>query len=341
MSKTFSLALSGRVLPVGWDPPADLSEAEWRAVGAGLSRAERSIMWWLGDWLRYGEARQWGEKYTAAVELGFDYGVAADAKMVAERISFSRRREKLSWGHHRAVASIKDDELLAELLAQAEHEGWSVAVLRQHVRHCKTGYAQVKGPSGVGCGFEELHKLVASGVRLGNIYADPPWLYDNQSTRAATGNHYDGMTVDQLCDPSLMPVLQFAAPDAHLHLWTTNGFLFETPRIFEAWGFKFKSSFVWVKPEIGLGNYWRNAHEFLLTGVRGKAEHFDDHNLRSWLECSRGRHSDKPDWVRDAIARASPTPRIELFARTEHEGWLSWGNQIEKNLFSERVNEVA
>jgi N6-adenosine-specific RNA methylase IME4 len=203
------------------------------------------------------------------------------------------------------------------------------------------GYNRIAGPDGACCGFEELHRLVAEGMTFGNLYVDPPWLYDNQATRAATGNHYEGLTVEQLCDADLMPVAKLAAANSHLHLWTTNGFLFECPRIFDAWGFEFKSTFVWTKSEIGLGNYWRNSHEILLTAVRGDAERFDVHNLRSWIECSRGRHSDKPDQVRDFIARASPTPRIELFARSEHDGWLSWGNEIDKTLFSKRVKEVA
>lgn len=321
--------------------PDTLARDQWLELGHTIRKCESGLMWWLGDWLCFGEKRKWGEKYSEAVRLGFDYGLAANAKSVAERINFSRRREKLSWGHHQTAACIKDDGMLDDLLAQAEFEQWSVAELRRIVRQRKNGFLQISGPDGACCGFDDLHRLVSDGLSFGNLYVDPPWLYDNQATRAATGNHYEGLTIDQLCDPDLMPVAKLAAANSHLHLWTTNGFLFECPRIFDAWGFEFKSTFVWVKSEIGLGNYWRNSHEILLTAVRGNAERFDVHNLRSWVECSRGRHSDKPDQVRDFIARASPTPRIELFARSEHDGWLSWGNEIDKTLFSKRVKEVA
>ena len=37
--------------------------------------------------------------------------------------------------------------------------------------------------------------------------------------------------------------------------------------VIDAWGFRFKSCLVWVKDEIGMGNYWRVSHEFLLLGV--------------------------------------------------------------------------
>ena len=174
---------------------------------------------------------------------------------------------------------------------------------------------------------DDLGELIASGERFGTIYADPPWLYANQATRAAAGNHYKCMTVDELC---ALPVGRLALPDAHLHLWTTNGFLFEAPKIFAAWGFEFRSSFCWVKMSIGLGNYWRNSHELLLTAVRGEATRFNDATLRSWLECARGEHSAKPEPVRGMLERASPGPYLELFGRRPAAGWTVWGDQVER-----------
>lgn len=192
----------------------------------------------------------------------------------------------------------------------------------------------VHSKEGSFCGPSQLESLISSGQKFGCIYADPPWVYDNQGTRAATSNHYDGLTVEQLCD---LPIVKLAADDAHLHLWTTNAFLFDCPAIFKAWGFEFRSSFVWVKPEIGIGNYWRNSHEFLLTGIRGNAKRFEHKGLKSWLECSRGKHSEKPHQVREFIAMASPKPRLELFARTVHDGWVSWGDEIDNDLFAHGV----
>jgi hypothetical protein len=42
----------------------------------------------------------------------------------------------------------------------------------------------------------DLHKLIADGRKFSTFYADPPWRYDNQGTRAATNNHYPTMTVE-------------------------------------------------------------------------------------------------------------------------------------------------
>ena len=124
-------------------------------------------------------------------------------------------------------------------------------------------------------------------------------------------------------------------------MWTTNGFLFECPRLFDAWGFEFRSSFIWVKPQIGIGNYWRNSHEFLLTAIRGNAKRFADKTLKSWIEVDRGQHSAKPDQVRAFIEGASPGPFLELFGRRQYDGWAVWGDQIEQTIFDHAVREVA
>lgn len=189
----------------------------------------------------------------------------------------------------------------------------------------------------VGGLVDDLQKFIATGYRVGTIYADPPWLYDNQVTRSAASSQYYGMTFTELCD---LPVGDLAWADAHLHVWTTNGFLRECLDLIEAWGFEFKSTFVWVKPDPGIGNYWRNSHEFLLTAVRGDATRFADHNLRSWFECKRGRHSGKPEQVRDFIERASPKPWIELFARHPAPNWLSWGHEIRDSLLAQGLDTI-
>lgn len=185
------------------------------------------------------------------------------------------------------------------------------------------------------CTVAELDTLIAAGHKFGTVYADPPWLYGNQGTRAATGNHYGGMTVAEIAS---LPIAELTADAAHLHLWTTNGFLFEARDIIEAWGFTYKSCFVWAKPKIGIGNYWRVSHEFMLLGVKGTAP-FQDRSQRSWIECDRGRHSAKPEQVRHIIEKTSPGPRLELFARMASPGWVAWGNETGTSLLEQGIPE--
>jgi N6-adenosine-specific RNA methylase IME4 len=160
---------------------------------------------------------------------------------------------------------------------------------------------------------------------FGCVYADPPWQYGNQGTRAATDNHYGTMSIDDLCE---MPVSDLVADDAHLHLWTTNAFVREAFRLIDAWGFEYRSMFVWVKPQMGIGNYWRVSHEIMLLGIRGNAKRFNDKSLKSWVEASRTKHSAKPEAVRGMIEKASGGPYLELFGRNEVPGWTVFGNQI-------------
>jgi N6-adenosine-specific RNA methylase IME4 len=332
------LNLPGKVTQVGLELPDGLTFEEWNGIGECLQGVDRSLQWWIGDWLRFGESR-YGEKYAQAVEVtGKDYDTVAAAKRVADRFEITRRRVNLSWSHHAEVAALPS-EAADRLLDLAEGEGWSRNELRKRVNQAKASASMLASePSDGTCTVADLHRLVAEGNRFGTIYADPPWLYDNQGTRASTGNHYSGLTVDQIC---ALPVGELAADDAHLHLWTTNGFLFECPKILEAWGFEFRSTFVWIKPQIGIGNYWRNSHEFLLTAIRGDAKRFNDRSLKSWLECDRGAHSAKPEQVRSFIERASPGPFLELFGRRSAPGWAVWGNQIERSMFDRDVREVA
>ena len=177
--------------------------------------------------------------------------------------------------------------------------------------------------------FTDLGELIAVSKKFGTIYADPPWRYQNQGTRASTSNHYSAdMSVEDIC---AMPIHELCEDKCHLHLWTTNAFLFECPRIFAAWGFVFKSTFVWIKPQMGIGNYWRNAHEIMLLAVKGGQTALSQSET-SWLQCQRGGHSAKPDEVRDRIVRLSPGPFLELFGRRPIPGWAVYGNQIKRTL---------
>lgn len=183
----------------------------------------------------------------------------------------------------------------------------------------------------------DLSTLTSRELRYGTVYADPPWLYGNQGTRGSTGDHYAGMTVDDIC---ALPVAGLVAENAHLHLWTTNAFLFDAKRVMEAWGFDYRSCYVWVKPQMGMGNYWRVSHEFLLFGIKGRAP-FADRSLMSWGEFPRGKHSAKPEPIRSLIQKASPGPYLELFARRPARGWTVWGNEVANDVLDESEELIA
>ncbi|MEX2186871.1 MAG: MT-A70 family methyltransferase [Pirellulales bacterium] len=187
--------------------------------------------------------------------------------------------------------------------------------------------AALSPPATVRC----LDELLAEGHVFPTIYADPPWTYRNRSSRAAAANHYATLSLQDICD---LPVRQLATKDSHLHLWATTPLLQETLTVMRAWGFEYKSCFVWVKDKLGMGNYWRVSHELLLFGIRGSLP-FRDCSVRSWLQCRRTIHSRKPESIRMLVERVSPAPYLELFGRAEvrEMNWTVFGNEVERRLF--------
>lgn len=180
-----------------------------------------------------------------------------------------------------------------------------------------------------------LDGLISQGRKFGTVYADPPWVYSNQSTRGATSDHYVGMTVGEI---AAMPIRELVEENAHLHLWTTNAFLRDSFDIIEAWGFEYRSCFVWCKPQMGMGNYWRVSHEYLLFAIRGSCP-FGENNIKSWGIFDRGEHSAKPEQVRLMVEKVSPGDYLELFGRMAVPGWTVFGNQVQHDLFTAHNKE--
>ena len=176
----------------------------------------------------------------------------------------------------------------------------------------------------VGLGYVGLPlaiEFAKAGNRMGTIYIDPPWPFQG------TVLPYEPITPDEL---RKLPIPLLAAERCHIHMWATGiKQQFAAKELIEGWNFRIVGDFVWCKSALGGRNYWRQSHEVLLTAVRAnRDDRFDDHGLRSWIEAPRGRHSEKPEVVRGLIERASPGPRLELFARKVLPGWYVWGHEI-------------
>lgn len=117
-----------------------------------------------------------------------------------------------------------------------------------------------------------------------------------------------------------LPVTNVSSPNAHLHLWVEDEQVADAIWLINQWGFTFVGCFVWVKPGIGHGRYWRRSHQLLFTGVRGDLD-FKSHSLRSWQEFPVSSDGDTPEGVRRLIEAASPGPYLELFGDRPVAGW--------------------
>jgi N6-adenosine-specific RNA methylase IME4 len=216
-----------------------------------------------------------------------------------------------------AAIPAKDFDWYLGTAAEQELEITTRLLLYQSERRQATAKNQQRI---VGGRITDLIEFAAAGNRMGCIVVDPPWSILGSTLP------YEAIEFGKLKD---LPIPELAAERCHLHLWTLpNPYHFAAYEIIRHWGFRVVSEFVWCKTQLGKGHYWRMSHEILLTAVRREDDRFDDLSLRSWIEAPRGRHSEKPDSVREMIERASPAPRLEVFARKLVPGWFAWGHEI-------------
>jgi N6-adenosine-specific RNA methylase IME4 len=160
------------------------------------------------------------------------------------------------------------------------------------------------------------------------IYADPPWKYGNTMPEyfGEQADHYPLMTIPEICS---MPIKELAQDNAVLFLWVTSPILAESFQVIEAWGFEYKSSFVWDKIGHVMGHYNSVRHELLLICTRGSCTPDVQKLFDSVVSIERTAHSEKPEFFREIIDTIYPLGnRIELFARKSAENWEAYGNEL-------------
>lgn len=157
------------------------------------------------------------------------------------------------------------------------------------------------------------------------IYADPPWSYNDKQNVEVLGGaekHYTTMPLQDICD---LPVP--SADDAVLFIWVTSPLLEDVFKVIKAWGFKYKSSFVWDKVAHNMGHYNSVRHELLLIATKGSCTPDVPKLFDSVVSIERTEHSRKPKEFRDMIDTLYPNGnRLEMFAREAPKGWDVWGN---------------
>lgn len=184
------------------------------------------------------------------------------------------------------------------------------------------------------------------------IAADPPWQEHGggKSTRGCQ-RHYQ--TMDKKAIVKTMLEADGWRPDrsgCHCWLWATSNHLKDALWVMEVLGFEYKTSAVWVKVkrgdakydldhppvqpwpslQIGLGQYMRHSHEWLLLGTMGNAMVPEPaERMPSVIFAPRTKHSAKPEEAYQLIESVSPGLRLEMFARNkDRPGWSFWGKEI-------------
>lgn len=173
------------------------------------------------------------------------------------------------------------------------------------------------------------------------VTLDPPWLERGSGkVKRGADRHYPLMKTKD------MPALITSASvwnfyeHAHCYMWVTNNFLPDGLWLMKEIGFEYKTNICWGKRRIGIGQYFRGQHEVCLFGTRGKgmdpSVYSGRRNIPSLLDAEHGlvpgtrhrRHSEKPSEFYDLVEARSRGPYLEMFARSNRRGWMSWGNEV-------------
>lgn len=162
------------------------------------------------------------------------------------------------------------------------------------------------------------------------IYADPPWQYGDERAGGNHGgaiDHYNTMSINELKN---MPLSSLTEENAVLFLWGTAPLLPEALELINAWGFKYKTNFIWDKIKHNMGHYNSVRHELLLIATKGSCMPDNVQLFDSVQSIERtDRHSEKPEEFRKIIETLyTYGNKLEMFARKQVEGWEVFGNEL-------------
>lgn len=168
------------------------------------------------------------------------------------------------------------------------------------------------------------------------IYADPPWQYDVDLSSGATRepeNNYPTMNLDDLVKFG-EKVKEISNKDCVLFMWITAPKLNWMMEVLSAWGFEYKTNFIWDKIKPNMGHYSSVRHEILIIAGKGKCAPTCDGKTIQSIDSVQSiekssRHSEKPHEFYKIIETLYPEhKKIELFARNKKDGWDNWGNEL-------------
>lgn len=258
------------------------------------------------------------------------------------------QQDLLSLNDERSVEEKHDtqEEIAKEL-------GWAKGKVAQAEQIWKSGNTEViekvkSGDLTIGGAYKEVKKiemetrrdvirqtLEKQEIETGEkkyrvVYADPPWKYSNTMPEYVTdaSDYYLLMDTQDICN---MPIKQICEDNAVLFLWSTSPHLPEAFEVIKAWGFTYKTTFIWDKIKHNMGHYNSVRHEILLVCTRGACTPDVKKLFDSVVSVERTEHSKKPEVFREIIETLYTFGnKIELFARETPDGWDVFGNQKDK-----------
>lgn len=178
------------------------------------------------------------------------------------------------------------------------------------------------------------------------ILMDPPWSYKGWAGQESTPHRRkkDHYSVQGLPWLKSLPLADLADPRGCAAIvWIVDTHVDQGIEMMQHHGFDYQTlAFVWRKltkhgkVNFGMGKYTRKNVELAYLFTRGGNPPIISHGVRQLIETTEiidakvREHSRKPDEQYERIEALFKGPYLELFAREEHPGWTSWGNEVTK-----------
>lgn len=128
------LAQDGLVTLVSLDiSPLDPTLDHYTKLGTWLGLMNRASVWWIGDWLLYGEGR-YGERWSQALTAtGLTEETLRQRMAVCEAIPPDRRKANVGFSLHHAVKNLpaRDRD---RLLTNAAAHAWTLAQMNHAIK---------------------------------------------------------------------------------------------------------------------------------------------------------------------------------------------------------------
>jgi N6-adenosine-specific RNA methylase IME4/transposase-like protein len=211
-------------------------------------------------------------------------------------------------------------------LKQAVEEGRPVLQVKRELKEQAREARREENRQKIAAVPEPEKAAAVAHAKYATIVIDPPWDWGDEGDQDQLGRarpDYSTMTIEQL---EKLDVGGLADDDCHIYLWITNRSLPKGFRLLEAWGFRYITAITWVKPHFGMGNYFRGQTEHVLFGVKG-SQPLKRKDVGTVFDADRGPagHSSKPPAFLELVESCSPGPFLEMFSRSNRNGWITWG----------------
>jgi len=107
---------------------------KWELMAEKLCSYQRSLYWWIGDIVVFGEA-QMGDDIYQCFGPGMSSGLIDRCAKVSRAFAASERFPELSWSQHQLVSNMDTRQ---DILNLSLCEGWDTDQLRAYLKEIKS-----------------------------------------------------------------------------------------------------------------------------------------------------------------------------------------------------------